>query len=410
MSRILIQHGLVVDTEPAPRAMPATDLLIEDGVIAAVGPGLPTAGAEVIDARDRVVLPGFVDTHRHTWQSVLRSTAPYASLGEYLEAIVYGATPRFRPEDVYAGDLAGALECLNSGITTLLDWSHIQRSPDHTDAAVAALRDSGIRAVFGYAHPAPDAQRPDEVRRALGLVGGRVSMTLAAWGPGLATMEAAEAEWRLARELGLRISVHVNGPGPITRLRDHGLLGADTTYIHLNGVTDEEFTLIADTGGTASVSPVLEDQMRLGRPEVGRLRAAGVRTTLGADAVTSVGGDMFGLMRAAFAAARADDPTVTAADVLRMATLDGAAALGLDDRIGSLRPGKQADLVLLRTDTPNLVPLRDPITAVVTAADLSNVDTVLVGGEIVKRDGRLVRADLRRAFDLAERSAAHLAA
>ncbi|WP_433183384.1 amidohydrolase family protein [Actinoallomurus sp. CA-150999] len=409
MSRILIQGGVVVDTDPTPHATPATDLLVEDGVIAAVGPHLPAEGAEVIDARHHLVLPGFVDTHRHTWQSVLRSTAPYASLEEYLQAIVYGAAPRFRPEDVYAGDLAGALECLNSGITTLLDWSHIQRSPEHTDAALDALRDSGIRAVFGYAHPAPGRHRPDEVRRVRDAVGGRVAMTLAAWGPGIESIEDAEADWRLARDLGLRISVHVNGPGPITQLRDHGLLGPDTTYIHVNGVTDDEFKLMADSGGTASVSPILEAQMRLGRPEVDRLRAFGVRTSLGADAVTSVGGDMFGLMRAAFAFGRAGDPAISAADVLRMATIDGAAALGLDDRIGSLRPGKQADLLLLRTDTPNLVPLRDPITAVVTAADLSNVDTVLVAGEVVKRAGRLVHTDLRCAFDLVERTATYLA-
>jgi 5-methylthioadenosine/S-adenosylhomocysteine deaminase len=410
MTRTLVQAGLVIETEPVPHTVPGTDVLIEDGVITEVGPDLPAEGAQVIDAGSHIVLPGFVDTHRHTWQSVLRSTGPYASLDEYLERVVYGIAPRFRPEDVYAGNLAGALECLNSGITTLLDWSHIQRSPEHTDAAVDALRDSGIRAVFGYAHPAPDEPRPDEVRRVRDLVGGRVSMTLAAWGPGFTSLEATEADWRLARELGLRISVHVNGPGPVERLGDRGLLGPDTTYIHLNGTPDDALKLIADSGGTASVSPVLEEQMRLGRPELGRLRALGVRTTLGADAVTGVAGDMFGLMRAAFAAARVEDPAVAPADVLRMATLDGAAALGLDDRVGSLRPGKQADLVLLRADTPNLVPLRDPITAVVTAADLSNVDTVLVGGEVVKKGGRLVRADLRHAFDLAERAAAHLAA
>src|SRR5262249_31776636 len=154
--------GCVVDTEPAPHALPATDLLIEDGVIAAVGAGLPADGAEVIDASRHIVLPGFVDTHRHTWQAVLRSIAPHAALPEYFQRVLQELAPRFRPEDVYAGNLTGALECLEAGITTLQDWSHVQHSPEHTDAAIQGLRDSGIRAVFGYAYPAPDDRRPEE--------------------------------------------------------------------------------------------------------------------------------------------------------------------------------------------------------------------------------------------------------
>lgn len=411
---ILIRGGTVIDPETAPHVRPATDVLINGSEVIAVGSDLAVGDAEVIEAGGRLVLPGLVDTHRHTWQTVLRSVAPDVTFQGYMDLVMKRFAPRFRPEDVYAGNLLGALECLDSGITTLLDWSHIQLSPDHTDAAMQALRDSGIRAFFGLAHPTLTTELHEEIRRAHGAASGLLGLVFAAHGPVFGGGEAVVAEWRLARELGCRISVHVHGEGRIEKLAEHELLGSDTTYIHLNRLTDNEMKLISDSGGFASVTPFIEAQMGFGTPEVARLRRFGITTGLGADTVTNVPGNLFDHMRGALSFGRAEAETegiepMTALDALRMATIDGAGTLGLADRIGSLTPGKQADVILLRTDTPNMTPMRDPIGAVVTAATAHNVDTVLVAGNVVKRDGRLVHTVLRRALDLAERSADHLA-
>ncbi|GGS66912.1 TRZ/ATZ family hydrolase [Planobispora rosea] len=439
--RTLITGGTVIDTEPEPRVLPGADVLVEDGVITAVGPGLagtagprrhpeppgpvePEASAEspangapdvrVLDATGMIVLPGFVDTHRHVWQSVLRSIAADMTLGGYLDLVLGRLTPAFRPEDVYAANLWGALEALDAGITTVHDWSHIQLTPEHTDAAIQGLRESGIRAVFAYAHPRSDdaARREDEVRRIAALLGSSDLVTpgLAAWGPVYGSAAGAGADWRLARELGLRISLHATGTGAVERLHAAGLLGPDVMVVHGNGFTDEAVKLLAAGGGVASVTPAVEMQMGFGAPETGRFRAAGIPTGLGIDTVTNVPGDMFAAMRAAFAADRLGGGTLTVADVLRTATIEGAAVLGMDDRIGSLRPGKQADLVLLRTDRPGLAPVHDPVGAVVTAAGVGDVDTVLVTGRIVKYAGRLLHADPPGALTLASRSAAHVVA
>lgn len=410
--RMLITNGTVIDTEPEPHVLPGAEVLVEDGVIAAVGRDLGVDDAEILDATGRIVLPGFVDTHRHVWQSALRSIAADTTLGDYLGLVLGRLAPAFRAEDVYAANLWGALEALNAGVTTLYDWSHIQLTPEHTDAAIDALRESGARSVFGYAHPAAEeaVRREDEVRRvaALGL-SGLVTPALAAWGPVYGSVAAAEADWRLARELGLGISLHATGTGAVERLHAAGLLGPDVMFVHGNGFSEEAMKLIADSGGTASVSPVVESQMGHGHPETGRFRGFGIPTGLGVDTVTDAPGDMFTVMRAAFAVERVLGGSLTSAEVLRMATIEGAAVLGMEDRIGSLRPGKQADIVMLRADALNLAPVHDPVGAVVTAADTSNMDTVIVAGRIVKRAGRLIHADVPRALGLVSRSAARIA-
>lgn len=388
--RIVIQGGRVIDTEPAPHVRDGMDVLVDGDRIAAVGPDLAATApdAEVVDATGRIVLPGLVDTHRHTWQAAIRGVAYDTDFPGYLERVIYGHATRLTPDDVYGGNLAGARECLAGGVTTLLDWSHIQNTPAHTDAALGGLRDAGIRAVFGYTHPGPDQRRPDEVRRVREAAGGLIGVTMAAWGPELTSIEDTAADWQLARDLGLRISVHVNGPGTITRLAEAGLLGADTTYVHANGVGDEEFAAVAGSGGSVSITPLTETLLGMGRPEIARPRRHGIPIVLGADTVTTVTGDLFAHMRSVLAFGRADDPALTSADVLRMATLDGAAALGLAGRIGSLRPGKQADIVVL-APSPHLADAPDPIGAVVASAMPADVDTVLVAGRPAKRDGRL---------------------
>ncbi|MFC3985509.1 amidohydrolase family protein [Streptosporangium jomthongense] len=410
--RMLIAGGTVVDTDPEVRVLPDADVLIEDGVIAAVGANLAAEDAQVLDATGMIVLPGLVDTHRHMWQSVLRSIAADTTLGDYLDLVLGRLGPVFLAEDVHAANLWGALEALDSGTTTVYDWSHIQITPGHTDAALDALAGSGIRCVFGYAPPGAgsDPRRRAEVRRIAGLsLPALVTPALAALGPVYGPAEAARADWLLARELGLQISVHATGTGTVEWLHREGLLGPDVMFVHGNGFTDEAMGLIADSGGVASVAPAVESQMGHGLPETGRFRGFGVTTGLGVDTVTATPGDMFAVMRAAFAAERARGGSLTAAEVLRMATVEGAAVLGMDGLIGSLRPGRQADVVMLRAGDLGLAPVHDPVGAVVTAAGPANVDTVIVAGRVVKRDGRLLRAGTRGALDAVSRSAARIA-
>ncbi|MFJ9466176.1 amidohydrolase family protein [Streptomyces caniferus] len=430
--RLLLRGGLVIDTAPHPVVHPHTDVLIEAGRIAAVGPGLPLddtdTGLEVIDARSMVVLPGFVDAHRHLWQGMLRSAAVDESLDHYLRRILGDLGARHTPADVYTGNLLGALECLDSGVTTVQDFSHVQHTPEHTAAAVEALREAGIRAVFGYGYPVFDeaARQADWVRKArtdhFPSREALVTMALAPVGPSFTPPEAVREDWLLARELELPLAVHVQaGPvaqRPIAALQEQGLLTAGTLYVHGNSLPDSELRLIAESGGAVAITPAIEASMRFGAPMAGRLRRAGITTGLGADAVTSAPGDMFSQMRAALMSSHFDEDdaasgtsTIKAADVLRMATAEGAAALGLGDEVGSLGIGKRADVVLLRADALNLAPMaHDPIGAVVTSAHPGNVDTVLVAGRTVKRDGRLLYDNLGGVLAEAHRAVERLGA
>ncbi|MCK2221380.1 amidohydrolase family protein [Actinomadura sp. ATCC 31491] len=424
LNSLLIKNGVVIDTAPAPVVLGPADVRVENGVIAEVGPGLTAApGAEVIDATGRLVLPGFVDTHRHTWQAPIRALAPDVSFDGYLARVLGEAAPRFRPEDVYAGNLAGALECLDAGVTTLLDWSHIQLTPAHTDAAVRALRDSGIRAVFGYCHGGDPAELARETRRVreelFDTEDGLLTMALAALGPEIAGEERALAEWRLAAELGLPVTAHLGGHGResaargLAFLESHGLLSVRTTFVHALHYTDEEFKRIAGSGGSVSFAPVDEMNLGLGCPPAGRARAAGLPAGLGADTVVCAPGDLFSLMRTVHLLERGRPDGAglgfTTHDALRMATAEGAEVLGLAGSVGSLRPGGQADIVLLRTDRPGMAAAHDPIGAVVLHASPADVETVLVGGRVVKRDGQLLQHDLTTVLASLRESAAAVA-
>ena len=404
---LVIRGGTVVDTEPI--GARAADVLVRDGRVAAVGPDLTAPGAEVIDASGMLVLPGFVDTHRHTWQAGIRAVGPDISFAGYLDLVLNTLAPRYRPTDVHAGTLAGALECLDAGITTVVDWCHIQRTPDHTAAALDALRVAGIRAVFGYCVRNPDVRAARAVRDT---TGGLVTMAMAPYGPEIVSEEDALLEWQVARELDLPVTVHMGGHGAESAargmdfLRRNDLLGPRTSFAHGNSYSDDALREIADSGGTISVSPLVEVELGLGMPVTARAVAAGVPTGLGADTVVSGPGDMFSLMRTAYALARLDTH-FTAADALRAATVDGAKAAALDG-VGSLKVGNHADVVLLRTDRPGVAPVHDPVASVVLAMDTSAVDTVLVGGRVVKRHGLLRHHDLTALLTTLEESASHV--
>ncbi|TDW17375.1 amidohydrolase family protein [Kribbella kalugense] len=410
--RRLLKGGTVIDTFPEVVVRPETDVLIEDGRIAAVGPGLDV-DAEVIDATGRIVLPGFVDTHRHLWQTALRGITVDADLGVYFERVLGGYGARFRAEDVAAGNLVGALECLDAGITTVQDYSHVQRSPEHADAALDSLERSGIRAVFGYG-PSPlsgGVVDAGEMRRIMGRRSERLGLAVAAIGPSFAPFETVRADWELADSLGVPVVVHISSssqtPDPITQLRDAGLTRPNTLYVHGNNLPDSELKVIADTGAAVSVTPTVEARMEMGQPLAGRLRAAGVDFSLGIDVVTTSGGDMFRAMHELLSLGY---KTFSAAYVLQLATVCGARALGLTD-VGSLAVGNKADVLLIRSTDINLVGgLHDPVATVVTAAHPGNVDTVLVGGTPVKRDGQLISTSLTAAVDALTESTAYLTA
>ena len=397
--RTLLTGGAVVSMDPAVGDLGRGDVLICDGVIVEIAEHIDAPDAEVIDATDRIVMPGFVDTHRHTWQTAFRGIGADWTFAEYRAAMHGTLKPHYRPEDVYLGNLLGRLEALHSGITTMLDWFHCAQSPEHADAAFAALRDAPGRSIFcyctGFAATGPVEEA--ELRRFKD--DGLVTVALGWRGPQLTTMDVAAADLRLAGELGLRTSVHVGSGGargsrPIAALRDHGLLSDTTTFVHANGVEDDELRMLADAGCSVSISPDVELKMGFGWPETGRMVAAGLRPTFSIDDCPSAGGDMFATMRTAYAVQRGLDGGLTSKDVLEFATVDGAAACGLFARTGSVTPGKDADLILLRADDPTVFPVNNPAGTIVAAGHPGLVDTVLVAGRVVKRDGRLVGVDL----------------
>jgi 5-methylthioadenosine/S-adenosylhomocysteine deaminase len=308
-----------------------------------------------------------------------------------------------------------------SGITTLLDWCHCADTPEYGDAALDALRQAPGRSVFGYSPGGPVPAEPARMRGRFPGDDGLVTMALGLRGPQMTTMEATVADVAAARDLGLRASVHLHASSPgttqrrlVAAMREHGLLDDRTTVIHGNGL-DDELAMMADAGVSVSISPDVELKMGFGWPETGRMLAAGIRPTLSIDDCPSAGGDMFSTMRTALGVQRGLDkaqgrpPAVNARDVLEFATIDGARALGLGDRIGGITPGRQADLVLLRADDLTLFPANHPVGAIVAAGHPGLVDTVLVAGEVVKRDGVLVGVDLDDLRARALRSRARIA-
>jgi 5-methylthioadenosine/S-adenosylhomocysteine deaminase len=418
--RVLIAGGRVLTLDPDLGDFEAADVLVEGSRIAAVGPGLradrQAADAEVVDAAGMIVMPGFVDTHRHMWQAALRNSLPDGLLDDYVREVL-GARAAYGPEDVRVGNLASALGAIAAGVTTVLDWSHIGNSPAHTDAAIVGLREAGIRAAYGFGGGAagPDNRFPDDIRRlrATHFPPDDPLLTLALAGG----LDAGQ--WSLAREAGARISVHVNGAGQLLPLA--GSLGPDVTCIHCTSLLDEEWRLLADSGAGVSISAPVEMQMGHGIPPVQRALDHGILPSLSVDVETQMAGDMFRQMAVVFAlqrmqalarrrAGEADSPSLLKVrDVVEMATIQGARDNGLEQRTGSLTPGKEADMILLDATRINVAPVNDPYGAVVLGMDSSNVDTVFIGGTARKWRGQLVDVDLDGLLRELEASREHVA-
>ncbi|WP_046730762.1 amidohydrolase family protein [Streptomyces humi] len=397
--KTLLTGGAVVSMDPAVGDLARGDVLIEDGVIVEVAAQIDAPDAEVIDATDRIVMPGFVDNHRHTWQTAFRGVGADWTFAEWAVAMHGTVKPHYRPEDVYAGTLLGRLEALHSGVTTMLDWYHVAQTPEHEDAAVAALRDAPGRSIFclgagwGTTDPVDSAIR--RVRATL-TGDGPVTMAWGLRGPEATSMDTVTHELKLAAELGLRTSLHVDiTAGAVADLREHGLLRDTTAFVHGNGLSDDELRMLADAGSSLSISPDVELKMGFGLPMTGRALAAGLRPTLSIDDVPSAGGDMFSAMRTAFAVQRGLDGGLRSRDLLAFSTIDAAASCGLDARTGSITPGKDADIILLRADDLTVFPVTDPAATIVSAGHPGLVDTVLVTGRVVKRGGTLMDVDLK---------------
>jgi 5-methylthioadenosine/S-adenosylhomocysteine deaminase len=439
MARTLIKAGTIIAMDDEADDLRQGDVLIEDDRIAAVAPSLDAGDAAVIDASDMIVMPGFVNAHIHTWQTGLRGVAGDWTIPEYLHNMHAAIAPRFAPEDIRIANLVGALNQLNSGVTTMVDWCHNNPTPAHSDAAIDGLKEAGIRAVFLHGSPKPDAKPGQKhfseiphpraeierlARDRLPSKDALVTLGMAVLGPAYSTYEVSRADLALAREMGMVVSMHVGGgamrtPDGFPRLVAEGLVDGRMNIVHGNNLAGDELRALVDHGAAVTVTPETELQMGFGPCLTGRLRALGAAPSLGSDVESSLGSDMFTNMRMALQSQRALDNeqvirqtgkapervSIGCREALAWATINGAGMVGLDRRIGSLAPGKQADIVLLRAGDLNLVPVVDPVRSIVLHAGIANVDTVLVAGCVVKRGGKLLYRDIdRRKAELAESS------
>src|SRR5262245_24080114 len=420
---ILIKGGCVLTLDRAVGDFEQADVLVEGGKISAVRPNINAPNAEVIDASRMIVAPGFVDTHRRMWQGILRNVLPDGSLDDYIATVQKTFGAKYVPDDVYAGDYFSALGAIDSGVTCILDWSHIHNTPEHTDAAVKALSDSGVRAVFAYGNAqtvdgrwweAKGSKFPSDIARLrkqyFSSDDQLVTLYLAA--PS-GSPEQILPTFKAARDVGARITIHVGvgergRTGLLEKLNAEKALAADTTYIHCCTLNDTEWKLIKDTGGTISIAGYVETLMGHGNPPTQKAIDTGIRPSLSVDVETSVPNDFFQQMRTIFSLQKnevwarrlAGDKNppkfLTVREVLEFATIEGARANGLDRKIGTLTPGKDADIILLRTDRLNVMPMNNAVGAVVTSMGPQNVDTVLIAGKVMKRNGTLVGVDFDR--------------
>ena len=419
VSKILIRGAHVLTMDDGLGTIPDGDVLIEGNRIAGVGVGLDASGAEVIDGRDRIVLPGFVDTHRHMWAAMLRGCACYGDLSTYFHDVVFTYGANFTPDDTHASITFGLAEAIDSGITTLHAWEHNLQTREHADAAIAAFRESGMRGRFSYGPSSDptagssfaqgtetiDFEHVRELKPAFGGPDDLLHLGIACRGAEYSQPEIWQSEYAFAREEGLPFTTHtmmtrhdIERVRAITVYKEHGVLGPDHLLVHAIHADEDEIRALADTGTPVSVSIFSELRTGMGIPPVVAMLKAGVNVNFSLDTMAaSDNSDMFATMRATMCVERGryEDATVYQPDqVLRQATIDGAAALRLGDVTGSLTAGKRADVIMLRADDLNLAPLNVADGQVVLAAQPRNVDSVWIDGVAKKRDGELVGVDV----------------
>jgi 5-methylthioadenosine/S-adenosylhomocysteine deaminase len=452
--RYIIRGGAVMTMDPNVPDLPKGDVLVEGKRILAVGPGLHAGGAAEIDARGKIVMPGFIDTHHHLFETALRnfladgilindgSGSPSAD-PTYFEYILLQLAPVYRPQDVYINELFGGLAQLAGGVTTCHDISQIHHSPEHSDAAIKALFDTGRRGAFGYFEsagptPNPKSKYPTDAVRIKKqwfsssdqlvhmIMGGEVYL-------GEPTYTQA---WEIGRQLGLQIAAHILSPFGIRPILDDlaagtgGVnnnigLGPDNLFIHMTGMSDNGWLGVKDKGVQVSIAFPIEMNMRHGMPPILKMQELGLEPSLSSDVEVTMSADFFTQMRSAMTMQRmvvnqmileqgdfvsnpwptpatGTPPLLNVRDVLRFATINGAKHLRLDHKTGSLTPGKEADIIILDATAPNVAPLNNVPGAVVSLMDTSNVETVIVAGKVRKWKGELLDVDwphLRRQLE-----------
>jgi cytosine/adenosine deaminase-related metal-dependent hydrolase len=419
--RILLKSGIVLSLDPKIGDFDNGDVLIEGKKIMAVGRNLDAA-ALVVDARGMIVMPGFVDTHHHQYETILRGILADGVLGtpndgkKTYQGVIQGVfTPVYEPDDAYISELVASLSQLNAGVTTTVDTSQVSHTPAHSDACIAGLRESGRRAVYTYSPGlGPASQYPKDLLRLKSQYFSSADQLLT-----LELNAAPNADnWALARQAGVPIICHIVGDrsGNFEKVGQAGLMGPDNEYIHCTQLTETHWKRIADTGGKVSIAPAIEMQMRHGMPPFQTALDHGIQPSLSVDVECNMTAEMFSIMRSAFTLQRALvnerslseeqnlPPLVTCREVIEMATIGGARAAHLDGKIGTLSPGKEADMIMLAADRINVFPLNNVPGTVVTMMDTSNVETVFVAGRVVKWQGRLVGVDLNRLRRLIEKS------
>jgi 5-methylthioadenosine/S-adenosylhomocysteine deaminase len=449
--RYLIRGGVVMSMDPKVGDFAQADVLVEGKKILAVGPNLAAPGIPVIDARGRIVMPGFIDTHHHQFETALRSFladgvlindgsgSPSANQ-TYYEFILLSFAPVYRPQDVYINELFGGLSQLDDGVTTVHDVSQIHHSPQHSDAAIQALFDTGRRAAFGFFESAgasvlgtnPGNKYPTDAPRIKKqwfsssdqlvhmIMGGEVYLSDA----------TTDLSWTIGRQLGLQIAAHILSPFGIRPTLDklaagtggngHIGIGPDNLFMHMTGMSDQGWQAVKDAGAQVSLAVPIEMNMRHGIPPILKMQSLGMEPSLSVDVECTMTADFFTQMRSMMNMQRmvvnqtileqgnfvypnqwpkpaAGTPSLlTTRDVLRYATMNGAKALRLDGKVGSLTPGKEADIIILDAQAINVAPLNHVPGAVVSLMDRTNVETVIVAGKVRKWKHRLLDVDLRR--------------
>jgi len=451
--RYIIRGGSVMSMDPAVGDFPEADVLVEGKKILAVGPHLRAGGASVIDARGRIVMPGFIDTHHHQAWTAIRSAIPDSILindgtgtasaeQNYFENVLAGSTGttgfarHYRPQDVYVSELFGGLSQLDAGVTTVLDISQIHHSPQHSDAAIAALRDTGRRAMLGYFESAGNVsgnQYPQDAKRLAGILSSDDLVGFIMGGEVYLGEPTYSAAWKIGRELKVQIAAHILSPFGIRPILDElaagtgGVnndigLGPDNVFIHMTGMSNNGWNGVKNRGAHVSIACPIEMNMRHGIPPIIKMQQLGLEPSLSTDVETNMSADFFTQMRSAMTMQRLIinqavldtgdfvtfptgtwpafpanlPPLLNARDVLRFATINGAKGLRLDHKVGSLSPGKEADILILDATSINVAPLNHVPGAVVTLMDRTNVETVIVAGKIRKWKGQLLDVHLSR--------------
>ena len=424
---VVFRNATVITVDTA-GVLENADVLMTGDTITAVGPKLPVPdGTLEIDATGGILTPGFIDTHRHMWQTALRGYGGDWALSQYFVFYYLQHGEVFRPEDIYAGNLLSALESIDTGVTTTLDWSHALRTPEYADAALKAFEEIPGRFVLGYGNylgapwewtAAPEFRSWVDKLSQSDMLGLQIAFDVPD------SEEFPErAAFEYARDNGLRVTTHAGVWGAtsdngIGHMYDAGLMTDQITYVHASSLSSESYQKIAATGGTVSVATESEQSAGQGYPSSWAIKRYNIPASLSMDTSVWWSADFFSTMRATLSAHRSRDhleahakgDTISvnklrAEDVLWMATMGGAKSLGMEDKIGSITVGKKADLLLIKNDqSPAMTPILNPSAHVVYQAGTADIHTVVVNGRVVKYEGVRIGLDIAPARDAVAKS------